>query len=440
MTDIQLSGQGGSAQISATGTLASGPVLSAPAITQDSISSSGGTGAKKGYAADMTPELMQALYILYNSGSSGPQLVQLVLGGNDEVSKIDPAAFKLEVENKLNAICINMLNAWSKSIADEGKRMREEQRSEGYQRWEQEHLKAGYEAYLKTLSPEQRLRVLEYPNYDKMVGLNDATSSMLTSYVEHLRHDPKASDNLPFLTSAITIGLSTRFDYAMLPSSDNNPIGINPIRDASSQVLQGAGPNAAELGGYLGGLIIQAASLNATAQALMVPAKAPDEVVGKKFAQAFARNILSEVSGPGFAALAAGLYATQAEKGEGVSQERFTGLLRASLLATGFSLLYATEPSLTVDQGTRVVGRTMNGLDFTAIANREVDLSNASKQMQEMYAILTRSIDELGSDKGTFIASFASFVDNTPDFDKWSQLKHIRGLLNPGDVTPVITA
>lgn len=440
MSDIQLSGQGGSVNVGASGNVSGGPVLAAPKTSQDSISSSGGAGAKKGYNAEMTPELMQALYILYYSGNSGPQLVQLMMGNSSGIEKIDPAVFKLEVENKLNAMCINVLNAWSKSIAEEGKRMREEQRSPDYLEWQKQHLKAGYEAYLKTLSPEQRLKVLEYPNYDRNAGINDGTHSMLTSYVEHLRSHPSSSDNLPFMASAITLGLLTRFDYATVPSGESGQIGINPIRDSSSQVMQFAGPTAAELGGYLGSIIVQASSLNATAQALLLPSKATDDVIGKEFAQAFARNILSEVSGPGFAALASGLYVSGGEKGEGLSENRFTNLLRASLLSTGFSLLYATEPSLTVDKGTRVVGGGMTGADFVALANGQVDLTNASKQMQEMYGFVQQTINELGEDKGKFIASFASFIDTHPKFDSWSQLKHIRGLLNPGDIAQVITA
>jgi|GEM_PF-6822664 len=441
MADIQFSGQGdASVQVDAAGTVGGAPVLAGPKTAQDSISSSGGTGAKKGYSAALTPELIQALYILYYSGNTGPQLVQVMMGGKQDA--VDPAVFKMNVETKLNQICINMLNAWGKSVADEGKRMREIEKSQAYQEWRNMHGSNGYEAWLQTLGPDQRLRIMEFPNFDRKVDLNAATHSMLTSYVQHLHSNPSSTDNLPFMSSAITLGLSTQFDYAALPTVQAGQIGINPIRDASSAVMQNAGPRAAELGGYLGGIIVQAASLGAVAQALTIPAKAAHEVVDKQFAQAFARNVLDEVSGPGFSALASGLYAAEAQKPGSLSQERFTGLLQASLLSTAFSLLYATEPSINVTVGGQkvVFGRTMNALDFKALASNEVDLSNASKQMQQLYAATTSAIDGLGADKSTFIAAFAGFVDKNKDYDTWSQLRHIRGLLNPGEVSPLITA
>lgn len=440
MADIQLSGQGdASFHIDAAGNVVEAPVLAGPKTTQDSISSSGGTGAKKGYSAALTPELIQALYILYYSGNTGPQLVQVMMGGKQDA--VDPAVFKMDVETKLNQICINMLNAWSKSVAEEGKRMREIEKSQAYQQWLSMHGSNGYEAWLQTLGPEQRLRITEFPNFDRKVDLNAATHSMLTSYVQHLHSNPSASDNLPFMSSAITLGLSTQFDYASLPTIQSGQIGINPIRDASNTVMQGAGPRAAELGGYLGGIIVQAASLGAVAHALTLPAKAANEVVDKQFAQAFARNILDEVAGAGFSSLASGLYAAEAEKPGAISQDRFTGLLRASLLSTAFSLLYATEPSITVTmEGQKVVfGRTMNALDFKAIASSQVDLSNATKQMQELYGATTTAINELGADKSQFIAAFANFVDTNKNYDTWSQLRHIRDLLNPGEVSPLIT-
>lgn len=437
MVDIQLTGQGSSANVEATGTISGTPVLAGPKTTQDSISSANGTGAKKGYSAEMTPELMQALYILYNSGHSGPQLVQLVMGNTDAVANIDPALFKLEIENKLNEICIGMLNAWSKSIADQVRREREEEKSPAYQQWEARRGQSGYEAYLNNLPPLQRLDAINFENHDRKVDRLDSTHNMLTSYVEHLRSNPSSSDNLPFMSSAITIGLSTQFDYAILPASQaNSAIGVNPIRDSSSSVMQIAGPGASELGGYLGGIIIQAASWGATAQALLVPAKAADELVNKEFAKAFARNVLTEVSGPGFAALAAGLFTSEAEKGGSLNQQQFTDMLRASLLSTAFSLLYATEPSIT--EGGHVYGRTMNGIDFTALANGQVNLANASEQMKELYGFMKQTIDGLGDNRGKFIVAFADFVEENKDYDSWSQLKHIRGLLNPGDVAPVL--
>ena len=438
MPDIQLTGQGGSGNVEATGTISGTPVLAAPKTTQDSISSANGSGAKKGYGAgEMSPELMQALYILYNSGASGPQLVQLVMGTSGATDKIDPALFKLEVENKLNEICIGVLNAWAKSIAEQVRREREEEKSPAYQDFLARKGKAGYEAYLDNLPPLQRVEAITHEKHDLKVGRLDSTHNMLTSYVEHLRSNPSSNDNLPFMSSAITIGLVTQFDYAALPTSQASSIGINPVRDSSSSVLQSFGTATAELGGYLGGILAQAASLSAIGPTLILPANAKDEVVNHKFAQAFARNILTEVSGPGFSALAAGIYTSEAEKGGSLNQKDFTDLLKASLLSTAFSLLYATEPSVT-ENGT-VWGRTMNGIDFNALAKGEVDLSNASEQMQGMYARMQSAINGLGVGKDHFIAAFAGFVDSNKDYDSWSQLKHIRGLLSPGDVgSPVV--
>src|ERR1700733_14247560 len=69
--------------------LADTPVVAAPKghSTNDSMGKSSGTAQTKGVDA-YSPELMQALYMLYFSGNNNPHIVELFLGGGKKTDAI----------------------------------------------------------------------------------------------------------------------------------------------------------------------------------------------------------------------------------------------------------------------------------------------------------------------------------------------------------------
>lgn len=437
--DIHSSGQDdlihGTGQIAP---LADAPVVAAPKghSTTDTSSKSGGTSQTKG-VDPYSPELMEALYMLYFSGNNNPMIVELFLGGGKKVEgadaafkPIDAELFKLQMQNRMNEICSNMLSEWGKSIAEENRRIKKEQASPQYIEWEKRKGHAGYNQWLSTLNPDQKIKILEYPNYGRIVGINDSLSAMLTSYTQHLRADPNASENLPFVASAITLGLS---DYANIPNTLSGQIGINPIRDSSTQVMTPiVGPQAAELAGILGGMIAQAAALNATAQVLTTRGIEP--VINQAYAKAFAQSILTHVADPSFASLAAGLFTTQSEQGQSSNEgQRLTDLLKASLLSTGLALMYRTESSV------NGLGGGMSGREFVDLVEGNMELKGADPKMLEIAGYVRTQLGYLpAADKAKFYTAFATFIDTTPQVTDWLQLKHIKGLLQASTEAPIL--
>lgn len=87
-------------------------------VSSDSISSSGGTSGSS-TAQSYSPELMEALYIMWFSNGLNPIVVENKTGTTDSINKIDPKSFGEKVADDMMKMCIDVLDKWTESIKKE---------------------------------------------------------------------------------------------------------------------------------------------------------------------------------------------------------------------------------------------------------------------------------------------------------------------------------
>lgn len=397
--------------------------------SHDTMAVIGGAPSKKWYQV-VNPELVPAGYILWIHHQD--VLLQKI-GDKGEIESVGvksagAALFILQIQNQFAQICINVLTAWNKQIAEDNKRMREEENSKLHQRWEEEHLGRGYEAWLNTLSSQERFRVLEYPYLDRKIEMNGAISATLTGYISAVRADPKAAETLPFLTATVTLGSPFRYEY--LPDAISTH-GITPMRDAS--VTSATDYAAIWLGGSMG------QSLAMTTAAHMIPqvGKTTEKVIDNDYAKQYAASLVGFVNGDGFVTLAQALFVGQTENGVPISEERMailTRLLKASILSTAVGLLYYT------DTGVAGKGGGMTGKEFVDLISNKIDLTGSDPQLIGFVRTVQELVITLpDSDRANFFAGFSAFFD-THKVNDWVGYKHVYAMMQYNFDLPAVAA
>ena len=431
MSDIQFTGQSGSANVSNTSSVESSGTVSSPSgnTSSDSIARSSGTSSRRGMEA-FSPELMQALYIMWFTGGPNPIMLQALenkgVGAVDSVGAkaVNPELFLLETENKMAEICCSVLEAWGKEIAEENKRIKKEMASPEYKAWLEREGKAGYEAWLDTLSPQQRLKVSNFPNYDKMMGMNTDLTVMLENYSENIRSNPTGNE-AQFFTAAITLGIPLRFDYAVLPGTVGSEIGgITPARDNTSPfTLQGLTTTNTGASAWLGEVILQASSVSATFSVLSLAGRAPTKVIDHEFAKSFAATVAEKINGEGFQTLANALFVGQTENGQVIGPDRvkeLTRLFKAALLSSALALLYRTESSINGQGG------GMTSIEFRDLIAGRINLEGANPQMIKLASDVRVLLGEVpAEDAELFAANFGNFIDTNPNIANWSRFQNV---------------
>ncbi len=412
-----------------------GPKVATPDGSTDVIESSQGTKIKK-TADAVSPELMQALFLMWFTGGSTPIFLQQLggnaagsvgaIGANQANKPIDMGLFKLQVENKLNEICIGVLNAWGKSIHEQGEAIKREMKSDAYKEWEARHGHEGYNKWLLTLSPEQRLQAEEYPIYDKLIKIDEGTRVGLSDYLAQIKTstDPKVSQDLPFITAALVIGGSLRTDYVGMVDTVSNQILITPILEANNHAIQQAAPqDQAIVLGYLGALMLSGASYHALGQTLPIGAT-DKKVIDRTFAENYAKKVLEIVDGQGLQSIAMALISQSIEPGQHVSEERKVQLFKdvqVVLLSSALALVYKTETSVSKDG--EVYGGGIRSEEFVAMVNGNDKLLDTT--LKQNMATKIRVLLEENPDKDAILASIGSFIDQHTDS---KSLLNIEGL------------
>ncbi len=421
MTDISLTGGGGGAVTGAQGASTVGGPPSAATGTgaQDTIGASPGK-ASKGTANAYSPELMQALFVLWfgtngnnmvlqNATATGAAGIGGVSSSGSSSKAIDPELFNLQTKNALNEICINMLNAWSKSVKENGEAIKREMNSQVYKDWEARHGKLGYEAWMNTLSPEQRLQVEQYPNFDQRVKLDQGMSLGLSDYLNQIKTstDPVVNRDLPFLASTLAISGGVNLATGAIPDTLSSQILVQPIKDATDRILvQNTGTQAAELG-YIGGLFAAGAAYFSFGQTL-VKAAAPPPEINYEFAKNYAQKVLDLVNGSQFNSLAMALVTASTEEGGSLSEERTQQQiqkLKIVLLSTALALLYKTESSF------KGQGGGITGKEFLDMVNGNDGLLDSPLKKDLVAQLRTWQAQLPKGESDQLLASIGAYVD-----------------------------
>lgn len=425
--DISSTVGGGSSSIISTDSVAAAsapPASTGTAATPDTISQSDAAGKKKSPTA-YYPELLQAMFILWAMGGPNAFALQQLSGGgsatalggiNSAGHAISGDAFLMQVQSRMDEVCLQVLNAWTESVHKQAEETKREMKSEAYRQWEKVHGHAGYEAWLNTLSPEQRLEVQKFPHFDKITGVSNGITGLSDHLVKmRASHDPKFTQELPFLTAAIIMSGA----LTPVPDTVSTQILVQPLKDASDRVLFQYAPNyAAELG-YLGALMMSGSSTLALGLTLPRAAAEPPEI-DYEFAKNYAETILSLVNGSEFNSLAMALYTTRIDSGERISEERVSQLVKALklvLLGLALSLLFKTETSF------KGKGGGITGEDFLQMVHGNEKLLDSDLKKSLVAAIAEASE---GWDSSKLINHIAAYVDQSR---KSSDLIDVAGVL-----------
>ncbi len=243
MTGIQTNSGGAPVSwVSATGKATEGNPTS---TSSDSIDKSSATSpAKQTNAA--SPELMQALFLLWFTGGVNQTFILQDSTSNGAktggIESLKGNDFKLAIQNKLDAICLTILANWSEQVKKDVQARHIEEKSAVYKESEARKGKAGHEAWLQTLSPQQRLQVYEETRVHKELKIEGGIAASLSDYMTLIKtsSDPKVSQDLTYMTAAIAMGGGLHMEYvAMSEVSKASPVLVQSIKEANAALAMG---------------------------------------------------------------------------------------------------------------------------------------------------------------------------------------------------------
>lgn len=416
-SDVSLTGGGSSITSPDTVTSASSTSSSTgTGTTVDSVSQSESIAESNAILAH-SPQLVKSTFILWSMGGSNLTVQNASTGTPAEV---DTHLFLLQTQLKYEEIVTKVLNAWTESVHKQAEEMKREMKSEAYRQWEKVHGHQGYEAWLNTLSPEQRLQTLTYPHLDKKVGALEGIADSLSDYLvkTKISGDIQLSQDVPFITAAlVTTGV-----FASIPDTvSTSQILVQPLKDASDRSLVLYTPNhAAELG-YLGGIFMAGSSYFALGQTV-AKAGAPKEEINYEFAKNYGEKVLSLVNGSQFNSIAMALLTHQSEGAAHLGEDRIKELVmsvKVTLLSTALALLYATESSF------KGKGGGITGKEFGDLVNGKAVADSDLKR--DLVGAIADARDQMNDNGTGLISGLAAYFDSTK---KWSDFVDVGGILN----------
>jgi hypothetical protein len=278
-------------------------------------------------------------------------------------------------------------------------------KTEAYQHWLDDHCSNGYQKWLDSLSPEQRLQELTYPHLDKVADINDGISGSLGDYLTKIKtsDDVRLTQDLPFITAAVvTTGVTTTIPDTVTTSQ----ILVQPIKDATDRILAQYTPNHASELGYLGAIMMSGSSLFALGQTLP-KLGVPENEFNFEFAKNYAQKVLTAVNGSEFNTIAMALLTNHIEGSEGMGEERVQSLVttvKVVLLSTALALLYKTESEF------KGQGGGIKGPEFASLVDGNDKLAD-SQLKKDLVAEIRLARTGLGDNGDSLIAYLTNYVD-----------------------------
>lgn len=363
---------------------------------KDSVSS--GSGAKNssgGVLAD-SPELQQAMYIFWFSNNQ--IIVQPYTHKTEETTVQSINALNFEINSKIDEITINVLTEWSKSIKEQVDADRREEKSEHHKRDLEERLKAGYEAYLSTLSFLQRLNSIEtntltgvaLPQGGFVAGLDD----IINKSREGL------NDITPFVTGAV---------LSVVPGSVAvNAMQVDPLSQGVASIMGQITPAYSVDLSSLATLFINGAVNLAAVQTFPVAPGSTNAKIDYEFANKYSQEILKIVSGSDFNNWAMAIITHQIGAGEQMDDKYvadLTGKLKLSMLSTALSFQYYMESSF------KGKGGGITGVEFQDMINGKILLAQDDPKKELVDQI--RSLLSSQSDPQSILAKIGDWIDSS---------------------------
>jgi hypothetical protein len=338
--------------------------------SSDSVGKSSSSSSSNKAVLAESPELQEAMYILWFSNN---QMIVQPYGNNKEntsavsaAGQVNPIA--LEVQNKMHQIAISVLDAWSKSIKEQADADKREEKSDKHQVQLAENLKAGFSAYLSTLTYIQRSNLAEFntltgvgiPKEGFVEGLDEVLLKSKTGSADY-------SAAIPFISGSV---LSAVPGSVAVTSMQTTPITTG-VEGVMSQITPAYSVDLSSMANlYINGSMNMAAL-----RVFEVAPGAPASKMDYQFARNYAQEILKSVSGSDFNSWAMAIITHTIEPGQQMDDKYvadLTGKLKISMLSTALSYLYQMESSFK-GAGGGVTGQEFQDLVMGKMALAEND-------------------------------------------------------------------
>jgi hypothetical protein len=388
-------------------TASSGAVTKTEGKTSDSIGKSANSAGSDKNSVSDSPELQAAQYILWfnannqlsiqNYGSSGGS----GKGTSQSIEAVNPALFKLQLQNDMNAIVLSVLDAWSKSIHQNAQAQNRDENSERHRIELESTDRAGHEAYLATLTPDQKTNMIE-SNRLTSVGVsvgktNEGFAQGLDDILSKAKAgDPTFSAAVPFIAgAAVAIGATE----------------TNPINTAVGSIVAQVAPSYSVDLSTLSNLYVNLSINVATAQTIASSPGSKNQKIDYDFAKNYAQQILKEVNSSDFNSWAMAIVTHKTEGGAAVDEKSLKGAvakLKIAMLSTALALLYQMETSY---QGK---GGGITGGEFVALINGEIPVGQEdpkSSLITQIRGLLESPLSQNESDH--ILATVSSWIDNS---------------------------
>lgn len=280
----------------------------------------------------------------------------------------------LEEQLALLAIGAKVLEAWSDSLKKEAQSIRRELHSIGHQDELAARGKAGFEAYLNTLTETQKSDVLHHSHLERLAKMDEGLAQGVGDYLTRIRTsaNPHVTDNLPFMLGTLSIGAPMRYDYA---SGSHVSVGgqtlINPVGGVADHVLPKIMPTYSVELGAIASMMGVGAVYFTMGKTVAEGVSPVEPTYNLKFAKNYAQQMLKTINGSEFNSLAMAMVTASATEGEPLSERRKSELInivKVVMLSSSLILLYKMQSSF------KGKGGGMTEIEFENIVNGDMQL------------------------------------------------------------------
>ncbi|MCE5318493.1 MAG: hypothetical protein LLG04_14170 [Parachlamydia sp.] len=395
-----------------------------------------------------TPDLAEAEWLLWWAASTNQFMLVSASGAADSsgVSGIDfggrrkhksaklvPGLVLLQQGNALMEIGVKVLNAWSKSLKEEAAAVRRELKSDRHQDLQAQRGKAGFEAYLHTLTPEQREQVLLHSRLERLAKIDEGIAQGLGDYLSRVKADPNA--NLPFMLGTLAIGASVRFDAA---SGSHVAAGgqtlVNPVGGVADNVLPKVIPTYSVELGAIGSMFGVGAVYFTMGQTVAKGVSPTEPSFNHKFAKNYAQQVIETIKGSEFTTLAAAMVTAQAAEGEPLSRERQQQLINALkivMLSAAVILLYKTESAF------KGQGGGMTELEFAFIVNGKTERKDLAADLGSDIKQLLGTLPK--AEANALYSGLLAYVASNPKMSTLLNFDSVFTSVGKGIATPELS-
>lgn len=403
----------GSQEVAPTGPVHStASVSSKKGKSSDSIEKSGKDESSPRITPADFPELPPPTMMFWFGQNETMVVQNLGTKKVDSVGAIPAGIVALELQRKMYEIGTQVLDAWSKSIHETNEMIKRELKSQSYREKQAEKGNLGYEAYLNTLTPDQRANMIESNRLTHVGRIHEGFAQGLDDIISKAKAGDPAYMQLVVPLAGAAISNGVRVDVPSVPGTMAiGSVNVMPIKEGVDSVLgQVASSYSVDLATVATFFVNRAANF-ATIMTFPAGAGTNAPKIDYEFARNYAKQILKEVNGSDFNSFAMAIITHSTQEGEKLEPKKVTTLIRmlkVAMLSTALAFLYKMESSF----GGK--GGGIGGKEFVSLLDGTIPV----KEGDPKYA-LVESINELLGppmspvEKNQVLATLSNWVDSS---------------------------